>query len=139
MKLLIAFLTTVMSASAWAGDINLELYGCLPGKEVRVALYSSSEGFAEDRDGKRAFSELAVKAEGNSVKVSFNNIPGGKYAVAAFVDSNGNHLLDSNFIGKPTEPYGFSRDARNLFSAPSFEQADFEVASGSVTQLIHLE
>ena len=127
------------ASSAQAGEIKLEINGCIPGKEVQVALYSSAKGFSEDRDGRNALYKQVIKAEGSIVHLSFVDLHTGKYAVGAFVDSNGNHKLDTNLVGMPNEPYGFSRDARNLLSAPSFEQAAFEVGEGSIAQTIHLK
>lgn len=139
MRWSVAALCAVCAAPALAGEIRLEISGCIPGEEVRVALYSSAKGFSEDRDGRYALREQAMRAEAGTVQLSFSGIAPGKYAIAAFMDSNGNHVLDSNWLGKPTELYGFSRDARGLFSPPGFEQAAFEVGEGSTAQALHLK
>ena len=140
MRLMIATIVfAVCAASVQAGEVKLEVDGCIRGQELRVALYSSAQGFAEDSDGNYALREQAVKADGAIEHLSFADLAPGKYAVAAYMDSNGNHKLDSNFVGKPIEPYGFSRDARNRFSAPSFEQAAFELGDGSVALVIRLK
>ena len=139
MKLFILSILFLVCTPVLAGDINLELIGCISGKDVRVALYSSPSGFSEDREGKNALHTQVVKAERGNMTLSFTDLPAGKYAIAAFVDSNGNHKLDSNFLGMPIEPYGFSRDARNSFKKPSFEDAAFEVGNENVAQVIHLK
>ena len=139
MKKWILTLLTLTCTSAFAGDINLEVIGCILGKDVRVALYSSSLGFSEDSDGKNAFRSQVVKAESDTIKLSFPDLPVGKYAIAAFVDSNGNHKLDTNFLGIPVELYGFSSDARSPFKKPSFDAAAFEVGNESTVQVIHLK
>jgi len=36
-----------------------------------------------------------------------------------------NGKLDTNFLGMPTEGYGFSNDAKGLLRAPSFSSASF--------------
>ena len=38
-------------------------------------------------------------------------------------DENKNGKLDKNLFGAPTEAYGFSNNARETFSSPSFEAA----------------
>ena len=48
-------------------------------------------------------------------------VPPGSYAVIAFHDINSNEKLDTNMLGIPTEPYGFSNDARGTFGEPDFE------------------
>jgi uncharacterized protein (DUF2141 family) len=35
--------------------------------------------------------------------------------------------LDKNYLGIPTEAYGFSNNARRTFSAPSFEEAEINL------------
>jgi uncharacterized protein (DUF2141 family) len=35
--------------------------------------------------------------------------------------------MDKNLVGVPTEKYGFSNNARETFSAPSFESASVKV------------
>lgn len=138
MKLLIASILFMASATAFAGDIKLNITGCTPGKDVRVALYSTPEDFSKNTAGMNARTQVK-KAEGNYVDISFIGLPAGKYAIAVFSDSNGNQKLDSNILGMPTEPYGFSNEARNLTSKPSFEQAAFEVGGGVIEQTIQLK
>lgn len=139
MKLYISSILLLACSPVLAGDINLELIGCTAGKDVRVALYSSPSGFSGVKEGKNALQTEVVKAEQNRMTLSFTDLPAGKYAIAAFVDSNGNQKLDSNFLGIPVEPYGFSRDARNALKTPSFEDASFEVGNENVVEVIHLK
>ena len=64
-------------------------------------------------------------------------LPHGEYAIAIFVDANGNGKMDKNFLGIPKEQYGFSNNVMGRMAAPSFEQARFEV-TGPATQNITL-
>jgi uncharacterized protein (DUF2141 family) len=43
-----------------------------------------------------------------------------------------NGKLDTGLLGIPTEGYGFSNDAKALFSAPSFADASFRYDGGSI-------
>jgi len=54
-------------------------------------------------------------------------LPYGKYALAIFQDLNGNGKMDTNILGVPTEPYGFSGSARTKWRSPAFEEAAFEL------------
>jgi len=46
--------------------------------------------------------------------------------MAVVHDENMNGKLDTNWLGRPKEGYGFSNDAKSLLSAPSFSDASFE-------------
>ena len=45
---------------------------------------------------------------------------------------NHNLTLDSNWVGKPTEPWGVSVNLRPAFRAPTFEEAAFDVADAPI-------
>ena len=40
---------------------------------------------------------------------------------------DGNGILDKNFFGVPTQPYGFSNKAEGFLGPPSFEDAAIEI------------
>ena len=64
------------------------------------------------------------------MKVDFDNLPDGEYAIALFHDINGNGKLDmkmNNLIGLPAEKYGFSNNAIPIMGAPDFETCKFEL------------
>jgi hypothetical protein len=46
--------------------------------------------------------------------VVFSNVQPGRYAAIAFHDENGNGKPDKNFLGVPTEPYGFSNNVQGF-------------------------
>jgi len=70
-----------------------------------------------------------VSISKNSATVTYKNLTKGKYAVAVFHDRNKDGILNKNLFGVPTEEYGFSNNARNTFSAPSFSAASFTVSA----------
>ena len=43
--------------------------------------------------------------------------------MAAFHDANGDGELNANFVGMPTEGYGFSNGARGFMGPPAFGAA----------------
>ena len=71
--------------------------------------------------------------------LQFADLPPGDYALTAFLDENGNSKLDSNLFGLPTEPYGFSRDARAMAGPPPFADATFRVEDGMQQQTFDLK
>ncbi|MBT8387620.1 MAG: DUF2141 domain-containing protein [Ignavibacteria bacterium] len=59
------------------------------------------------------------------VIINIASLEYGYYAIRVFHDENSNAELDSNFLGIPTEDYGFSNNAGAWFGAPSWERAKF--------------
>ncbi|WP_374357005.1 DUF2141 domain-containing protein [Chitinimonas sp.] len=77
----------------------------------------------------------AVAASGKVV-LTLNALPEGELAVSVIHDEDSNGKLNTNLLGMPTEPYGFSNDAAGQFGPPSFDQAKIQIVAGSnATQL----
>jgi uncharacterized protein (DUF2141 family) len=75
--------------------------------------------------------QAAVSAiHGGVALCVFNGVAKGVYGISAFHDQNNNGKLDTNLLGLPTEDYCASRDARNTFGPPSFEDAKFSYDGG---------
>ena len=88
--------------------------------KASVAIYRDSDDFP---GAKSQYKGKVVLIENKKATVSFENLPKASYAVAVFHDKNKNGVLDKNMLGIPLEKYGFSNNAREMFSAPSFESA----------------
>jgi len=58
----------------------------------------------------------------------------GRYTVAIYHDENGNKEFDRNFLGIPTEGYGFSQNPGFRFGKPDIEETLFTV-NGEKTDL----
>lgn len=87
---------------------------------ITLALYASSETFSQfEMD----IGSRTVSAQEGAVTITFDDLPPGLYAVAAFHDENANGEFDTNFLGLPKEGYGFSNNATVRFGPPSFEEA----------------
>lgn len=136
MKQLILSLAAVAALTAHAADLRLEV--STPAQKqgtVLAAVFDKSEGFPR---GKPLQTATAVVVDGKAV-VLFTGLPEGDYAVSAFLDENGNMKLDANLFGLPTEPYGFSRNARNLAGPPSFVDAAFRMGADTAAHRIELK
>ncbi len=84
---------------------------------IRVGVYDSPAKFRSSTGV--AYQHIQAAQKGNmTLKLSLQP---GSYAVAVFHDANGNGKLDTNFLGIPTEAYGFSNDARGSFGPPDFK------------------
>jgi uncharacterized protein (DUF2141 family) len=89
---------------------------------VRVGIFKDESTFL-----KEAFVGKVVKASKGEVKVIFERVPLGKYALSVIHDENRNGMLDSNVIGIPKEGFGFSNDAMGMFGPPDFEKCVFVI------------
>ncbi|MCV2356257.1 DUF2141 domain-containing protein [Paucibacter sp. B2R-40] len=74
--------------------------------------------------------EAGLQKEGR-VLIKLQDLPEGSLALSVFHDVNGNGKLDSNAMGMPKEPYGFSNNAAGMFGPPKFEKAQFEAKAGA--------
>jgi uncharacterized protein (DUF2141 family) len=99
---------------------------------VRIGLFSSENDFL-----KKAIDGKIVKATPTELTVVFHLKPG-EYALSAIHDKNENDELDTNLIGIPTEPYGFSNNAVGIFGPPSFDKAKL-IVQGDMTSVIRLK
>lgn len=98
---------------------------------VKIALYNSREAYAHRRGSlRKAYLPITHGAS----EWILDGLPPGEYAVTFYHDANGNRELDRNRLGFPTEPFGFSNNAKPRLGLPPFEQVKF-VLSGPVTTI----
>ena len=98
--------------------------------DLFVALHNSDDTYlAKDSEPFRV--TVAEVETAGSQLVSICDVEAGAYAISIFQDENSNGELDSNFIGIPKEPYGFSNNLKKM-RPPSFEEALFDYESDEV-------
>jgi uncharacterized protein (DUF2141 family) len=102
---------------------------------VQIGLFNTEDSW-EDKEEK--FKGAIIKIKDNKAEWIIKNIPFGEYAVRFFHDENNNNELDNNFIGMPTETYGFSNDAKAIFSMPGYDKAKFKFNSEKTTEIIKI-
>lgn len=134
---LLSTLAALLAAAAvHAGDLTVEVK--FPDQRqgaVRAALFDKAEGFPR---GTALRTATAPAVQGKAT-LQFADLPPGDYAITAFLDENSNSKLDSNLFGLPTEPYGFSRDARAMAGPPAFADAAFRMEDGAQQQTFDLK
>ncbi len=67
-----------------------------------------------------------VNAKQGNVIITTKNIPDGNYAISVYHDENNNSEIDFNFLGLPTEGFGFSNNPVIYFGPPSFRECCFD-------------
>jgi uncharacterized protein (DUF2141 family) len=92
---------------------------------VACALFESTDGFPHEFLHS-ATNVMVIKIRKSQARCDFEDIPLGTYAMAVIHDENMNGKLDTNWVGVPTEGYGFSNDVQGVLSAPSFAAASFK-------------
>ncbi|HEV8515302.1 MAG TPA: DUF2141 domain-containing protein [Cyclobacteriaceae bacterium] len=132
MRKFIVVITLVLTAqSGWSQAMEVIIKNVNDAEgNVLVGLYSNETDFLKKR-----FASQKIKASKGEVRVVFENIPVGKYAISVFQDSNLNGELDKNMIGIPKEGFGFSNDAMGMFGPPNFEKASFDWKGEQVVSL----
>jgi uncharacterized protein (DUF2141 family) len=124
-----------LAAAGRAAELTLSISN-IPagGGELMIQVLGSQAAF----DGEAAPSaSLILPAISPAIAFSTTAIEPGEYGVRVMHDRNGNRKLDSNLVGIPTEPWGFSNNASGSFGPPGWEAVRFEL-DGDLTQDIRL-
>lgn len=78
----------------------------------------------------------ATPVNAAEMRIVFESVPVGVYAVVSFQDIDKNKDLKTNFVGYPKEPIGFSRDAKIKLGPPDFEDAKIKIEKDKVTTIV---
>jgi len=124
--------------SASAGVLRVEIGGFveITGK-VMIAVFDDAEHFLSKSGG--AVKKLRAKVTGAEMSVTIADLPPGQYGISIYHDENGNGELDTNFLGIPKEPYGFSNNARGFAGPRKFDATLITVTEQETTISIDLE
>ena len=134
LSVLAAVSLAVIPIAAWSADLELKVENIKgTSGDLRVAVYGSPADYR-----KSAVREVKARVAGDPMAIHIEGLAAGDYAIALFHDRNGNEKLDSNMIGIPTEPYGFSGSARNPMGPATWDQARFGVAPDGATVTVRL-
>lgn len=75
----------------------------------------------------RGIDKARVLAQKGETKICLVAPGSGSYSIALYHDEDGNKKFNRNFLGIPSEGYGFSRNPGFAFSAPDVEEISFQV------------
>jgi uncharacterized protein (DUF2141 family) len=117
--------------SANSASAKLKVSGVKPGQgPVRVAVFSQGNDFP---NYEQAAVTHSLPSNGPVAEGSLEGLPTGKIALAIYQDVNNDGKLNRSTFGIPTEPYGFSNNARGQYGPPTFQAAMLEAGSTPVT------
>ena len=113
---------------------NIEFSG-----NLMIAVWSNSDSWDNNmtnRSGQRVGFDYAFKEKVQ--KGNFSTIiklPKGTYFVSILLDENFNNILDKNFIGIPSEQYGFSTKKQIRFRKPKFDEGSIEFFKNTILNI----
>jgi uncharacterized protein (DUF2141 family) len=99
--------------------------------QVCLNLFANGDGFPTQG----ATKQQCVALSDRPVQVSFSNLAPGKYAVAVLHDANGDGQANQNFLGIPTEGFGFSGNPTIRIGPPSFSETAVNVSGSATIQI----
>lgn len=95
------------------------------GGELATALFTKDNFPKTGQQVKGIYTPVTA----DQMQVVIEQVPVGTYAVAVYQDIDSDHKLKTNLVGYPTEPLGFSRDARIRLGPPAFSDAALSIAA----------
>jgi uncharacterized protein (DUF2141 family) len=90
---------------------------------LRASLYSDPQTFRKED---KAIQVISTPAAGGDVKLAFDALPPGRYAIMAYHDENTDQKLNLRFGMFPTEGYGLSNNPK-VIGPPRFDESAFDV------------
>lgn len=94
--------------------------------QILFALYNSEESHMEE-----TYKTSSAKIENNKARIVVEGLKSGFYSFSYFHDLDSDGVLDTNLVGIPKEPYGFSNNEKGRFGPPSFEDCKIKIVNNT--------
>ncbi len=109
--------------------------------KVGTIVFASPAGWPENKQKalRHGPADIVQTPAGITSTAIWKGLPPGTYAIAAIHDENSNHKLDRNFIGIPTEGFGFANNPFVGLTPPSFRKASVTLTCPSTQITIHIQ
>ncbi|HEY9644020.1 MAG TPA: DUF2141 domain-containing protein [Coleofasciculaceae cyanobacterium] len=131
------FMLPSAAQASFTSNLTVEVNGLRNRNgQVCLSLFANSQGFPDRSE--RAVKSQCVRITEDPLQVTFENLPSGSYAIAAFHDSNSSGQLQRNFLGIPTEEFGFSGNPVIRTGPPEFNEAAVLVVGATTRVQIQL-
>jgi uncharacterized protein (DUF2141 family) len=101
-----------------------------------LALYDNSNEWLNEES---TYRQQIITPRKGTMSVVFNNLPAGTYALSVLHDKNRDKKLNTNWVGMPSEAYGFSNNPGFMMRAPRFSECVFTVSTNQTItiDLVH--
>ena len=100
---------------------------------IKVGVFNTDKNFLKEGV---AIKNYSIIVEKSTAALTITDLPKGHYAVTMYHDENSDHKMNTNFLGIPKEPYGFSNNVKPKMSAPKYEDCKFNL---SEDQTLHIK
>ena len=119
----LSFAQEALNDSTSTGTLTLKVVGFENNEGfLLIAVSNSRENYESST---KAFRAAKAKISNLESIYSFEDLPFGEYAIKVFHDEDNDDELSSNFLGIPTEDYGFSNNASGSFGPADYDDAKF--------------
>ena len=134
MKFILYFISIVFFLLPQSNEhrLTVSVTGLKPLKgDLYISLHNRPEYFQFPDS---ALMKVKITVNESTETVFFEDVPGGRYALALYHDENLNGILDANELGIPREGYGFSTKNK-VAGRPKFEQAAFDFSRNDTIEV----
>lgn len=105
-------------------DLTITISGATPQTgQILATLFNSSQSYMNEPYREA----LAPVDDAGRSTVVIADLPAAAYAVSVVYDWDSDGELDTNFVGIPTEAFGFSNNATALFGPPDWDAVRFKL------------
>lgn len=125
MLLTAASLALSLFAAQPPGVVEVRLSGVRAQGDLYVQLCTEAEGMTNSC----AHGQVVKPRGAGALTVRFSGVAPGRYAAAAYQDIDGNGRISFGMMGRPTDPWGYSRGARGVMGPPNFSQAAVSIGA----------
>ncbi len=131
---ILAITSTLLISQANADTLTVTLDNIQTQQgSLMLAVYQGEPSYLANKDVVASIKKAATSETHSMV---FTELAPGEYAIKVMHDENDNGSLDTNFLGVPSEGYGFSNNG-GTFGPASYQDAKFLV-DGDTQLTIHL-
>ena len=118
------FITILLTTSTLAQKVTITVTDIRnTDGHIQLAIFNTAQQFDDDAPiSRKRFPKSNVKNGTLSISL---DLPDGTYGIGLLDDENNDKEMDYNFIGMPTEGFGFSDYYHTGWSRPTFDDFDF--------------